>query len=77
MNAPIGLKLDKKAFLHWVQKQERRYELKDGQVTKHPGGTKRHAWIIGAFVTLFRTELDLSIWCVGPTDIAIRLRLSD
>jgi len=73
VNAPLDLMLDKQAFLQWVQRQEGRFELKNGQVIMHPGGTKRHAWIIGAFVTAFRTRLDLSIWCVGPTDIAIEI----
>jgi Uma2 family endonuclease len=73
MNAPLGLKLDKRAFLQWVQKQERRYELKDGQVIMHPGGTKRHAWIIGSFVSLLSARLDPNAWSIGPTDIAIEI----
>jgi len=73
VNASLDLKLDKKAFLHWVQRQEGRFELKDGTVVMHPGGTKRHSWIIGAFVALLRNRLDLSIWAVGPTDIAIEI----
>jgi len=73
MNAPLGLKLDKQAFLQWVQKQERRYELKDGEVMMHPGGAKRHSWIVAGFVAVIRSSIDLSKWSVGPTDIAIEI----
>jgi Uma2 family endonuclease len=73
MNAPLGLKLDKRAFLQWVQKQERRCELKDGEVIMHPGGTKRHAWIIGRFVSLLSARLDPEVWAVGPSEIAIEI----
>jgi Uma2 family endonuclease len=73
MNAPLGLKLDKRAFLQWVQKQERRCEFKDGEVIMHPGGTKRHSWIIGRFVSLLSACLDPNEWSVGPTDIAIEI----
>jgi Uma2 family endonuclease len=73
MNAPLGLKLDKQAFLQWVQRQERRYELKDGEVIMHPGSTKRHSWITGRFVSLLLSRLDPELWGVGPTDIAIEI----
>jgi Uma2 family endonuclease len=68
-----GAPMHKEAFLRWVQTQERRYELKDGQVVMQAGSTKRHSWITGRFVSLLITRLDPSIWAVGPTDIAIEI----
>jgi Uma2 family endonuclease len=73
MNAPIGLKLDKKAFLHWVQKQERRFELKDGEVVVHPGGSRQHAALVGRLVTVLSNRLDPDVWTVCPTEFAVEI----
>lgn len=73
MNAPLGLKLDKTAFLQWVQRQEGRFELKDGQVVMHPGGSRRHAMVIGRFVAVLSDRLDPDTWAVYPTDFAIEI----
>jgi Uma2 family endonuclease len=73
MNAPLGLKLDKRAFLQWVQKQERRYELKDGEVIIHPGVSRDHATLVGRFVIALGSRLDPDVWAVSPTDFAIEI----
>jgi len=73
MNAPLGLKLDKRAFLQWVQKQERRHELKDGEVIMHPGVSRRHYKLVGRFVVAFSNRLDPDGWNVGPTDFAVEI----
>jgi Uma2 family endonuclease len=73
MNAPLGLKLDKRAFLQWVQKQERRYELKDGEVIMHPGVSRDHAVLVGRLVTALSTRLNADIWSVSPTDFAVEI----
>lgn len=73
MNAPLGLKLDKRAFLQWMQKQERRYELKDGEVIMQAGVSRRHFTLVGRFVVAFTNRLDLDVWNVGPTDFAVEI----
>jgi Uma2 family endonuclease len=73
MNAPLGLKLDKRAFLQWVQKQERRYELKDGEVIMHPGVSRKHFTLVGRLVVAFSNRLDPDAWNVGPTDFAVEI----
>ena len=73
MNAPLGLKLDKPAFLQWVQKQEQRYELKDGEVILHPGVSRAHFRLVGRFVAAFYNRLDPDVWSVGPTDFAVEI----
>ena len=73
MNAPLGLKLDKRAFLQWVQKQERLHELKDGEVIVHPGVSRDHSVLVGRFVTALSTRLDADIWSVSPTDFAVEI----
>jgi Uma2 family endonuclease len=73
MNAPLGLKLDKRGFLQWVQKQERRFELKDGEVIMHPGVSRDHYKLVGRFVVAFSNRLDPDVWNVGPTDFAVEI----
>ena len=73
MNAPLGLKLDKRAFLQWVQRQERRCELKDGEVIVHPGVSRAHYRLVGRFVVAFSNRLDPDVWNVGPTDFAVEI----
>lgn len=77
LNAPanthVGLKLDKRAFLQWVQKQERRYELKDGEVIMHPGVSRNHYKLVGRFVIELGSRLDPDRWNVGPTDFAVEI----
>jgi Uma2 family endonuclease len=73
MNAPLGLKLDKQAFLQWVQKQERRYELKDREVVMHPGVSHLHAVLVGRFVAGLANRLDPDVWAICPTDFAVEV----
>lgn len=73
MNAPLGLKLDKRAFLQWVQKQERRHELKQGEVIMHPGVSRAHAVLVGRFVSVLADRLDPGVWAVCPTDFAVEI----
>ncbi len=73
MNAPLGLKLDKRAFLQWVQKQERSCELKDGEVIMHPGVSRDQSVLVGRFVTALSTRLDPDVWAVSATDFAVEI----
>ena len=70
---PFEAKLDKRAFLKWVQTQERRCELKDGRVIMQAGGTRRHVRLIGRIVLALGTRLDGDVWAVAPCDQAVEI----
>ncbi|MEQ1718463.1 MAG: Uma2 family endonuclease [Hyphomicrobium sp.] len=71
--AACGRPIDKQAFLHWVQRQQGRFEFKDGQVVMHAGSTKRHSWISADFITAFARRLDPSQWAIGTAVIAVEI----
>jgi alkylated DNA repair dioxygenase AlkB len=51
MNVQLPVRMDKAAFLDWVQGREERYELDRGRVIMMTGGSRAH-WQITA--NLFR-----------------------
>jgi Uma2 family endonuclease len=72
MNAPVNLTLDKPTFLRWVQgRRDGRYELEDGKVIMHAGGTRRHAETGTAFVAAFRNRLSVPDWVVTGSDFSV------
>ena len=72
MNAPVNLMLDKPTFLQWVQgRRDGRYELEDGKVIMHAGGTRRHAETGAGFVTALRNRLDIRDWVITGSDFAV------
>ena len=60
--AAYGLPLDKKAFLHWVQRQEGRFEFAEGQVTMQARLTRGHSRIANAFTQALRNQLNPNNW---------------
>ncbi len=68
-----GAPRDKRSFLHWVQRQEGRFEFKDGRVEMHAGSTRRHAWISVGFAAALSQRLDPAIWTIGSADIAVEI----
>lgn len=72
--APFGAKLDKSAFLAWVQAQEGgRFELKDGNIVMHAGSTTRHAAIAGRVTASLGQRLDPDRWIAASSDLAIEV----
>ncbi|MGQ0671799.1 MAG: Uma2 family endonuclease [Hyphomicrobium sp.] len=65
--------MTKAAFFAWAQGRQGHWELKDGSVVMHPGGSRRHGTIIGRFVGLLIARLDPSRWSVVPTELAIEI----
>jgi Uma2 family endonuclease len=66
MNAQVPLRMDKAAFLDWVQGREERYELDRERVIMTTGGSRAH-WQIAA--NLFRAldaRVDPEKWAVLP-----------
>jgi Uma2 family endonuclease len=56
--------MSKAAFLHWVQRQERRHELKNGHAIMQAGSTKRHNRICINFIKVLTSQLDPDGWAV-------------
>jgi Uma2 family endonuclease len=73
VNAPIGLKLDKQAFLRWAESQEGRFELKDEQVVTLARSTRQHARIVGALITALSARLDANAWAICPGCFAVEI----
>ncbi len=71
--APYGAPRDKRSFLHWVQRQEGRFEFKDGRVVMHAGSARRHAWVTLGFASAFLQRLDPGDWAVGSPDVAVEI----
>ena len=73
-NAPAyDAPMTKAAFLRWVQRQERRHELKDGRAIMQAGTSKRHNWICINFIATLRATLDPAGWATGLADIAVEI----
>ena len=62
--AAYGLPLDKKSFLHWVQRQEGRFEFAEGKVTMQARITRGHSLVTNAFTLALRSRLSISDWNV-------------
>jgi Uma2 family endonuclease len=72
MNALLDLRMDNATFLQWVQGREGRFELERGRVVRQlTGGSRNHAVLVGRIVMALGNRLDLAIWNVCPTDLAV------
>ena len=71
--AHYGAPRDKRSFLHWVQKQEGRFEFKDGRIVMHAGSTIRHARILTGFLLGFSNRLDFKAWDVVSAQFAVEI----
>ena len=65
--------LSKAAFLHWVQRQEQRHELKDGWAIMQAGTTKRHNNICINFIKVLTSTLKPDEWAVQMADVAVEI----
>lgn len=63
--------MTKAAFLHWVQRQERKYEWKDGSIVQMANVTKAHARTVSNFVTSLSNRLDVDVWSVYASDLDV------
>ena len=57
MNVQVPVRMDKSAFLAWVQGREERYELADGRVVMMVGASRNHARIVGNLYYALRRQL--------------------
>jgi len=58
MNVQTPVRMDKSAFLAWVQGREERYELVDGRPIMMTGASLNHGRIVGNLYIALRRQLD-------------------
>ncbi len=66
MNVQLPLRMDKSAFLDWVQGREERYELDRGRVIMMTGGSRAHWQISFNLTKALDLRLDPDKWAAGP-----------
>jgi Uma2 family endonuclease len=66
MNLQPQLRMDKAAFLDWVQAREERYELDRGRVVMMTGGSRAHWQIAFNLAKALDARLDPNKWVVLP-----------
>ncbi len=64
MNVQPDLRMDKLAFLAWVEGREGRYELAGGRVSMMTGGTMCHGLVVGNLFEQLRRRLDRKRWVI-------------
>jgi Uma2 family endonuclease len=73
MNVQSNLRMDKPAFLAWVQGREGRHELAEGRVMMMTGGSRGHAIVTRRLAAALEKRLDGRRWSVLTSDFAVDL----
>ena len=58
MNVQLPVRLDKPAFLAWIEGRQERYELADGRVVMMTGASRTHGLLVLNIAMLLRRQLD-------------------
>jgi Uma2 family endonuclease len=66
MNVQVPVRMDKAAFLDWVQGREERYELDRGRVIMMTGGSRAHWQITANLFKALDARVDPEKWAVLP-----------
>ena len=66
MNVQLPPRMDKAAFLDWVQGREERYELDRGRAIMMTGGSRAHWQITGNLFKVLDARFDPEKWAVLP-----------
>ena len=66
MNVQLPVRMDKAAFLDWVQGREERYELDRGRVIMMAGGSRAHGQITANLFKALDARVDAEKWAVLP-----------
>jgi Uma2 family endonuclease len=66
MNLQLPARMDKAAFLDWVQGREERYELDRGHVIMMTGGSRAHWQITANLFKALDARIDPQRWAVLP-----------
>jgi len=73
MNSHVQLTMDKESFLRWAERQEGRYELKNGVVAMMAGGSRNHSRVTMRLAKAVMVRIDPDRWDVHATDLAIEI----
>lgn len=73
MNVQTDLRMDKPAFLAWVQEREGRYELDDGHVVMMTGASRGHERVVRRLAAALERRLDADRWEVLTSNFAVDL----
>ena len=71
MNVQLDLRMDKPAFLAWVQAHDGRYELAGSRVVMMTGGSRGHAILVRRLAAALEKRLDNSRWAVLTSDFGV------
>jgi Uma2 family endonuclease len=71
MNVQLELRMDKPAFLAWVQEHEGRYELAGSRVVMMTGGSRGHAILVRRLASALEKRLDSKRWTVLTSDFGV------
>jgi Uma2 family endonuclease len=66
MNVQLPVRIDKAAFLDWVQGREERYELDRGRVIMMTGGSRAHWQVTANLFKALDARIDPRRWSVLP-----------
>jgi Uma2 family endonuclease len=73
MNVQPNLRMDKTAFLAWLQEREERYELVGGRVMMMTGGSRGHGIVTRRLAAALEKRLDAGRWTVLTSDFGVDL----
>ena len=68
---PSGDYVDKATFCCWVERQERKYEWKEGRIVQMTNVTRAHSMIVTNFVLVLSALLDRDAWSVMAVDFGV------
>lgn len=68
---PAGGYVDKATFCRWVERQERKYEWKEGGIVQMTNVTRAHSMIVTNFIVALSARLDRDIWSVMAVDFGV------
>ena len=71
MNVVSRQHMDKAAFFAWTDRQERRYELADGDIVLMPEVTRHHARLCTNLVAALARQIDRSKFDISRGDFAV------
>ena len=71
MSAPFQHLIEKATFCAWVERQEGKYEWKEGRVVQTTNVTRAHVVIVANLLRALSARLDLESWSVVASDFGV------
>jgi Uma2 family endonuclease len=72
--APYSARMGRAEFFAWLRTREGgRYELKDGEIIVHPGVSRNHHRVAGAFAFALRSRLQSEDWDIAIGEFAVEI----